>query len=70
MVDITADHAMFVQREYFVSHGYDAMQVFILLVPYRDGTLIALSTDVVTDQIAGFGTGLLHRVGRKRVACA
>lgn len=67
IADVSRDRALFLHREFFVSQGYDALQVLILLVPYEQGTLIALSTDVFTDEVAGFASGLLHRVGRNRV---
>jgi hypothetical protein len=67
MADVDPTRALLLHREFFVSQGYDALQLLFLMVPHLGGTLVALSTDVFTDRVAGFGSGLLHRVGRKHV---
>ena len=70
LLEVTSEHALFMHREFFVSQGYDAMQFIVIMVPYQHGTLIALSTDVVTDAVAGFGSPVLHFVGRRKVKSA
>jgi hypothetical protein len=67
MADITNSYAFILNREYFVGHSYDAMQVTFLCVPYHKGTLIGLSTDVITDKVAGIGMKTRHKVGRKKI---
>ena len=67
MAEVAETSAFFMHREYYVSHSYDALQATILCVPYKGGTLIAMATDVLTDKVAGFGSSIAHKIGRKQV---
>jgi hypothetical protein len=53
-----------VHREFFVAGAYFATQIVFLGVPYEGGTLLLLGNDTFTEQVAGFGSGLKHGVGR------
>ena len=53
-----------VHREYFVGGGYSAMQIVLIGVPYRGGTLVILGADTFTEKVAGFASGMKHKVGR------
>jgi hypothetical protein len=59
-----AGYAVIVHREYYVGHSYDASQVVILCLEHEQGTVVAVSTDVITHEVAGFGSSIKHRVGR------
>ena len=54
-----------VHREYFVSGSYSAMQIVLIGVPYRSGTLVILGADTFTEKVAGFASHIKHKAGRK-----
>lgn len=54
-----------VHREYFVGGGYSAMQIVLIGVPYRDGTLVILGADTFTEKVTGFASGMKQKIGRK-----
>jgi hypothetical protein len=62
-----ARYTVIVHREYYVGFGYDASQVLIVCLEHGDGTLVTVSTDVITHEVAGFGSSIKHRVGRAKV---
>ena len=54
-----------VHREFFVSGGYSAMQIVLIGVPYKAGTLAILGADTFTEKVTGFASGIKHKAGRK-----
>ena len=54
-----------VHREFFVSGGYSAMQIVLIGVPYKAGTLVILGADTFTEKVTGFASGIKHKAGRK-----
>ena len=44
-----------VQRQYYVSTGYNAEQAVAGFVPVQQGTLVVYTNHTFTDQVAGFG---------------
>lgn len=54
-----------VHREFFVSGSYSAMQIVLVGVPYRAGTLVILGADTFTEKVTGFASGIKHKAGRK-----
>jgi hypothetical protein len=67
LVDVDDDRAVIAERQYYVSHTYDSLQIIILCLPYRDATLLAVLSQTFTGKVDGFLSGLRHRIGRKRV---
>lgn len=55
-------------REFYVSHGYNALQTFALLVPVPEGTVVVYRARVSTDQVAGFGSSMKKGIGRSVMA--
>jgi len=53
------------ERQFFISHDLDAIQTQILCIPYKDGTLIALSSQSYTPKVSGFARGMAVEIGRK-----
>ncbi len=68
MLEIAQDHALVVAREFYVGHTYESMQVAVVILPYKDGTLVTMGTDTFTDRVAGFGSGIAKPIGRRKVA--
>lgn len=52
------------QRQFFVGQSYNALQVMVGLFTVERGTLVIYSNRTYTDQVAGFGSGARHRIGR------
>lgn len=57
-----------VQRQYYVSAGYNAEQAIAGFLPLTDGTLVVYTNHTSTDQVAGFGSSVKRSVGRKLLA--
>ena len=53
------------ERQFFISHDLDAIQTQIICIPYKDGTLIALSSQSFTPKVSGFGRSIAVEIGRK-----
>jgi len=53
------------ERQFYISHDLDAIQTQILCIPYKDGTLIALSSQSYTPKVSGFARGIAVKIGRK-----
>jgi hypothetical protein len=64
----SGDYVALIQRQYYVNHTYDTLQMTFLCVPYEDGVLAALLNQTFTPKVAGFGSGMAHNIGRKRLA--
>ncbi len=54
-----------VQRQYYVSTGYNLEQALAGFVPLQGGTLVVYGNHTSTDQVAGFGGGAKRSIGRK-----
>ncbi len=55
-----------VQRDFYVGHTFDALQVLAGLVPVGEGESALFYTNATfTEQVAGFGSSVAHGVGRK-----
>jgi hypothetical protein len=67
MADINESYAIIAERQYYVSHTYDALQNTIVCLPYRGGTLVGLLNQTFTGKVAGFARAIRHNVGRKRI---
>ena len=67
LVQITDGGAMVLQRQYYVGHSYNSSQFAVGCLPYRDGALVFYALRSSTDQVAGFGGGMKHSIGRDRM---
>lgn len=57
-----------VQRQYYVSTGYNAEQAIAGFLPVREGTFVLYSNHTFTDQVEGFGGSMKRKIGRKMMA--
>jgi hypothetical protein len=57
-----------VQRQYYVSTGYNAEQAIAGFVPVTGGTLVVYTNHTSTDQVTGVGGGAKRSLGRKFMA--
>jgi hypothetical protein len=52
------------QRQYYVSTGYNAEQAVAGFLPVQEGTLVVYANHTFTDQVAGFGGSVKRNIGR------
>ena len=57
-----------VQRQFYVSGGYNAEQAIGALLPLKTGSLAVYTNRTSTDQVTGFGGGTKRSVGSKLLA--
>ena len=62
------DSAVLVQRQYYVSRGYNAEQAIVAFLPVDQGTLVIYTNKTSTDQVAGFGGDVKRSIGRGLMA--
>jgi hypothetical protein len=53
------------RREYFVGQSFNSLQLIVGAFSFGDDTLVFYTNRTFTDQVAGFGSGTKHKVGRK-----
>ncbi len=57
------------QRDYYVGHTFDALQILTGLVPAgEDQSILFYMNATFTDQVTGFGSSAAHGIGRKIMA--
>jgi hypothetical protein len=54
-----------VQREFYVSGGYNCEQAIAAFLPMKGGTLVIYTNRTSTDQVLGFGGGAKREIGSK-----
>jgi hypothetical protein len=57
-----------VQRQFYVSAGYNAEQALAAFLPSQGGTVVVYANRTSTDQITGFGGGTKRSLGSKVLA--
>lgn len=63
----TSAGEVILSRQFYVGHSYNSNQLSIACLPYRDGSLVFYANRNFTDQVAGFGSGLKHSIGRDQM---
>ncbi len=53
------------ERQFYVGHSYNSLQILVGLVPLETKTLLVYLNRTSTDQVAGFMSGTRHSMGRK-----
>jgi hypothetical protein len=64
VIDLKESYALIAQRQYYVGHTYNSLQVIILCLPYKDDTLVSLLNQTFTDKVTGVLSDLRHCIGR------
>ncbi len=59
------DYAVGGRRNYFVGQSFNALQIIAGTFPLGEDTLVFYTNRTFSDQVAGFGSGTKHTVGRK-----
>jgi len=53
-----------VDRDFYVSHGFNTSQAISGLIPVPEGTVVFYRNRVSTDQVGGFGSSMKRNIGR------
>jgi hypothetical protein len=64
VIDLKESYALIAQRQYYVEHTYNSLQIIILCLPYKDDTLVSLLNQTFTDKVTGVLSSLRHCIGR------
>ena len=60
-------HTLITEQRYYVSQAYDCRFIVSECFEVPGGTLLFYVSRIFTDQVAGFGSSLKHRIGRGRM---
>ncbi len=58
---------LLLQRQFYVSEGFNCEQAILALLPVEGGTMVIFSNHTSTDQVDGFASGIKRAVGRDMV---
>ena len=61
------DGFLMAERQFFVGHTYNSLQIFLACVPDGDRTIVFYTNRTSTDLVAGFAAGMRHSIGRKKM---
>lgn len=67
LFQLEADYALIAERQFYVSHSYNSLQIIVGCVPVEDGTLIFYTNRTFTDGVTGLAGRLKRSVGRNRM---
>ena len=67
MQDLNEDYALIVQRQYYISHTLDNLQVAMLMLPEGERTVVFILTQTSTDIVAGMGRVVAAPIGRHMI---
>jgi len=59
------DYAVMTERQFYVGHTYNSLQIIVGSVPVKGGTLLFYQNRTFTDQVTGFASSIKHRIGRE-----
>ena len=57
--------AFLISRQFYAGQSYNVLQVGVGLLPVKQGTVVFYTNRTFTDQVAGFGSGAAHKIGRR-----
>ena len=64
MARFGSENALMTERQFYVSHSYNALQIICGAFPVEEQTILVYSNRTFTDQIGGFGGGMKRKIGR------
>jgi hypothetical protein len=68
LVEARDDAVMIAERHYYVGNTYNVLQIIMVCLPYRDGTLVTMLNQTFTEQVTGLTAGIAHKIGRGMIA--
>jgi len=66
MVQSGEDYMLLSQRQFFVGHTYQSLQVVAIALPTEKGSAVFYANSAFTDKITGFMSGVAQSVGQSR----
>ena len=66
MVQSGDDYAILSQRQFFVGHTYQSLQVVAVALPTEKGSAVFYANSAYTDKITGFFSGMAQSIGQSR----
>lgn len=66
MVQSGDDFVLLSQRQYFVGHTYESLQVVAVALPTETGSAVFYANSAYTDKVTGFFNGVAQSVGQSR----
>ena len=66
----TTDAAVITEEQFYVGHSYNSNFIIGGCFTVQGGTLVFYMNRTFTDQVAGFGSGLKHGIGRSQMLSA
>ncbi len=67
MTEVTDRYALIAARLFYVGHSLNTLQVGILCLPYRGGTLVGLANQAFIDQIGRFDSSIARGIGHMKL---
>ena len=67
LVQSSDDYVLMAQRQFFVGHTYESLQVVALGLPIEGGTAVFYLNAAFTDKVTGFFSGVAQSVGQGRM---
>ena len=65
MLGKDSGNAFLAQRDFYVAHTFDALQVIVGCYGMTEGSILFYTNRTYTEQVAGFGSSAAHAIGRK-----
>ena len=68
VLDVQPEYAVITERQFYLNHSLNSLQVVIGCLKHADGTLVVLLNQVFTEKVnVGIGKGIAVSIGRKEV---
>ena len=67
MTEVTDRYALIAARLFYVGHTLNTLQVGILCLPYRDGTLVGLANQAFIEQIGRMDSSIARGIGHMKL---
>jgi len=68
VLDIRPDHAVITERQFYLNHSFNSLQVVIGCLTHAEGTLVVLLNQAFTEKVnVGFGKAIATSIGRIQV---
>ncbi len=61
---VRPEGAFMAERQFYVGHSYNSLFLLAGCLPVEGGSVVFYSNHTSTDQVAGFGSGMRHSIGR------
>lgn len=67
MIEVTDQYALIAARLFYIGHSLNTLQVGIVCLPYRGGTVVGLANQSSVEQIGRYDSSIARGIGHKKV---